>query len=88
MVHITALPSELLTLIVSYVDPSSWKNLRQTCRLLSYFTAQLLFETLKLCPTQNSYEIMDEILNGSTLEDAVKKVYINTREYPYVSILF
>ncbi|EAW16957.1 F-box domain protein [Aspergillus fischeri NRRL 181] len=85
MVHITALPSELLTLIVSYVDSSSWKNLRQTCRLLSYVTAQLLFETLKLYPTQDSYEIMDEILTGSILEDAVKKVYINTREHPYES---
>ncbi|KAK9605032.1 hypothetical protein V6Z93_002981 [Aspergillus fumigatus] len=85
MVHITALPSELLTLIVSYVDPSSWKDLRQTCRLLSYVTAQLLFESLKLYPTQASYEIMDEILTGSILEDAVKTVYINTREHPYDS---
>ncbi|KAH3363857.1 hypothetical protein V6000_004613 [Aspergillus fumigatus] len=85
MVHITALPSELLTLIVSYVDPSSWKDLRQTCRLLSYVTAQLLFESLKLYPTQASYEIMDEILTGSSLEDAVKTVYINTREHPYDS---
>ncbi|GFG06186.1 hypothetical protein IFM5058_02798 [Aspergillus udagawae] len=85
MVHITALPSELLTLIVSYVDPSSWKNLRQTCRLLSCFTTQLLFETLKLYPTEGSYEIMDEIVKGSTLGDAVKKVYISTREHPYDS---
>jgi hypothetical protein len=86
MLHITALPRELLALIVSHLDLSTLKNLRQTCRLLSYFATQLLFEALKLCPTEGCYEIMDEILKGSFLESVVKKVHINTNEHPYVSI--
>lgn len=53
---------------------------------LSYFATQLL-EILKLHPTEGCCEIMDGILKGSTLEYGIKKVYINTCEHPYVSIL-
>ncbi|GLA35234.1 hypothetical protein AnigIFM63309_010637 [Aspergillus niger] len=83
MVSITVLPSELLARIISFLDRSSLKAIRETSHLLSHFATPRLFDTLRLFPDEESYEAVDRIINHATLKKMVKKVYINTCEDDY-----
>lgn len=85
MVSITVLPSELLAYIISFLDRSSLKAIRETSHLLSHFATPRLFDTLRLFPDEESYEAVDRITDHATLKKMVKKVYINTCQDDYVS---
>jgi len=85
MASITLLPSELLVRIISFLDRSSLKAIRETSRVLSQFATPRLFNTLHLFPDEESYEAVDHIINHATLKKMVKKVYVNTCEDDYVS---
>lgn len=84
MVSITVLPNELLARIVSFLDRSSLKAIRETSHLLSYFATRRLFDTVRLYPDEDSYEAVDLITNHAILKKIVKKVYVNTCEDDYV----
>ncbi|KAF7158668.1 hypothetical protein CNMCM6106_005458 [Aspergillus hiratsukae] len=83
MASITGLPSELLARIVSFLDRSSLKAVRETSRVLSQFATPRLFDTLHLFPDEESYEAVDNITNHATLKKMIKKVYVNTCEDDY-----
>ncbi|KAF7178188.1 hypothetical protein CNMCM7691_006860 [Aspergillus felis] len=83
MASITVLPSELLARIISFLDRSSLKAIRETSRLLSQFATPRLFDTLRLFPDEESYEAVDRVTNHATLKKMVKKVYVNTCEDDY-----
>ncbi|RLL97664.1 hypothetical protein CFD26_105317 [Aspergillus turcosus] len=83
MASITLLPSELLARIVSFLNRSSLKAIRETSRVLSQFATPRLFDTLHLFPDEESYEAVDHIINHATLKKMVKKVYVNTCEDDY-----
>ncbi|RHZ54879.1 F-box protein [Aspergillus thermomutatus] len=85
MASITVLPSELLARIVSFLDRSSLKALRETSRVLSQFATPQLFNTLHLFPDEESYEAVDSITNNATFKKMVRKVYVNTCEDDYDS---
>ncbi|PCG90480.1 Hypothetical protein PENO1_098930 [Penicillium occitanis (nom. inval.)] len=83
MASITVLPNELLARIISFLDRSSLKAIRETSRLLSQFATLRLFDTLRLFPDEGSYEAVDRITDHVTLKKMVKKVYVNTCEDDY-----
>ncbi|KAL5366279.1 F-box domain protein [Aspergillus floccosus] len=83
MASITVLPSELLARIITFLDRSSLEAIRETSRLLSQFATPRLFDTLRLFPDEESYEVVDCITDDATLKKMVKKVYINTCEDDY-----
>jgi hypothetical protein len=84
MASVNVLPSELLARIISFLDRSSLKAIRETSRLLSQFATPRLFDTLRLFPDEESYEAIDRITSHATLKKMVKKVYVNTCEDDYV----
>ncbi|GFG18205.1 hypothetical protein IFM5058_08893 [Aspergillus udagawae] len=83
MASITVLPSELLARIISFLDRSSLKAIRETSRLLSQFATPRLFDTVRLFPDEESYEAIDRITSHAALKKMVKKVYVNTCEDDY-----
>lgn len=85
MASIIVLPTELLARIISFLDRSSLKAIRQTSRRLSQIATPQLFATLRLFPDEKSYEAVDHITDHATLKKMVKKVYVNTCEDDYVS---
>ncbi|KAH2534418.1 hypothetical protein KXW48_001932 [Aspergillus fumigatus] len=83
MASIIVLPTELLARIISFLDRSSLKAIRQTSRRLSQIATPQLFATLRLFPDEKSYEAVDRITDHATLKKMVKKVYVNTCEDDY-----
>lgn len=78
MAKLTELPNELLTSIITLLDPLTLKDLRCTCRKLQGLAAPVLFETLHLFPDDESIWRFKHILNDESLRSYTRKIYLNT----------
>ncbi|EIT75753.1 hypothetical protein AO1008_08286 [Aspergillus oryzae 100-8] len=78
MPQLLHLPGELLARVISHIDQSALKQLRQTCRTLAQFVSRELFRTVHLFPDEESYERVRNISNNTILRSLVRKIYINT----------
>lgn len=78
MPQLLHLPGELLARVISHIDQSALKQLRQTCRRLAQFVSRELFRTVHLFPDEESYERVRNISNNTILRSLVRKIYINT----------
>ncbi|KAF7626505.1 F-box domain protein [Aspergillus flavus] len=78
MPQLLHLPGELLARVISHIDQSALKQLRQTCRTLAQFVSRELFHTVHLFPDEESYERVRNISNNTILRSLVRKIYINT----------
>ncbi|KAE8361241.1 hypothetical protein BDV27DRAFT_167134 [Aspergillus caelatus] len=96
MPQLIHLPRELLARVISYVDQSALKQLRQTCRTLAQFASQELFRIVRLFPDEESYERVHNISNDAilksmesededcTLTEAFRDAIMQLREFPKV----
>lgn len=85
MTGLPTLPTELLHRIVYYVDCSDLINFRLACRSLSNISRNELFRHTYVVPTDESCEKVESILNDPRLAACVKKVYVDTTKWGYVS---
>jgi hypothetical protein len=88
MSRLLNLPSELLARTFSYVDRSSLKSLRQSCRLTSQLTTDQLFRTVHLQPGETSQNFLQEILNNPNLRRIPRKIYIDTVDKSLVRLSY
>ncbi|CAG7921780.1 unnamed protein product [Penicillium olsonii] len=72
------LPSEMLARTFSYVNQSSLKSLRQSCRFTSHLATDQLYRTVRLQPGKKSQNALQEILNNHSLRGVPRKIYIDT----------
>ncbi|OQE05723.1 hypothetical protein PENVUL_c022G09072 [Penicillium vulpinum] len=78
MSRLLNLPSELLARTFSYVNQSSLKSLRQSCRFISQLATDQLYRTVRLQPSKTSQNRLQEILNNPSLRRVPRKIYIDT----------
>ncbi|KAF3394485.1 hypothetical protein F1880_005319 [Penicillium rolfsii] len=78
MSQLLDLPSELLARTCSYVDLSSLKSLRQSCRFMSQLATDQLFKTVLLQPGETNQNRLQEILSNPNLRRIPRKIYIDT----------
>ncbi|KNG83197.1 F-box domain protein [Aspergillus nomiae NRRL 13137] len=71
MPHLFHLPLELLAQVISYVDQSTLKCLRRTCRTLAQLASPELFRVVRLFPNEQNYERLRNISRDATLETLV-----------------
>jgi hypothetical protein len=86
MSRLLNLPSELLARTFSYVDRSSLKSLRQSCRFISQLATDQLYRTVHLQPSETSQNRLQEILNNPSLRRIPRKIYIDTVDESLVRI--
>ncbi|PCG99016.1 Hypothetical protein PENO1_055120 [Penicillium occitanis (nom. inval.)] len=78
MSHLLDFPSELLAHTFSYVNQSTLKSLRQSCRFISPLATDQLYRTVHLQPGETSQKGLQEILNNPNLRRIPRKIYIDT----------
>ncbi|KAJ5742123.1 hypothetical protein N7533_011532 [Penicillium manginii] len=78
MSRLLNLPSELLARTCSYVNHSSLKSLRQSCRFTSQLATDQLYRTVHLKPSETSQNGLQGILNNPSLRRLPRKIYIDT----------
>jgi hypothetical protein len=78
MSRLLNLPSELLARTCSYVNHSSLKSLRQSCRFTSQLATDQLYRTVHLKPSETSQNALQGILNNPSLRRLPRKIYIDT----------
>ncbi|CAI7679008.1 unnamed protein product [Penicillium pancosmium] len=78
MSHLLNLPSELLARTFSYVNRSSLKSPRHSCRFISQLATDQLYRTVYLKPDETSQNRLQEILNNPSLCQIPRKIYIDT----------
>lgn len=78
MSHLLNLPSELLAHTFSYVNRSSLKSLRQSCRFISQLATDQLYRTVYLQPDETSQKMLQEVLKNPSLRRSPRKIYIDT----------
>lgn len=88
MSRLLNLPGELLARTSSYVDPSSLKSLRQSCRFISQLATDQLFRTVLLRPGETSQKGLQEILNSPNLRLIPRKIYIDTVDESLVRLSY
>ncbi|KAE8168323.1 hypothetical protein BDV40DRAFT_284312 [Aspergillus tamarii] len=96
MPELTHLPRELLARVISHVEQSALKHIRQTCRMLAQFATRELFRVVRLFPDEESYERVRSILNDATLRgmesededctltEAFKDAIMELKQFPNV----
>lgn len=72
------LPSEMLARTFSYVNQSSLKSLRQSCRFTSHLATDQLYRIVHLQPGKKSQNALQEILNNPSLRGVPRKIYVDT----------
>ncbi|KAL4763074.1 uncharacterized protein BDW70DRAFT_158308 [Aspergillus foveolatus] len=78
MAELTSLPAEIIRHIFSYADQESQKALRLTTPRLAAIGQQSIFQTLSVCPTEESYGRLESILRRADLVPCINKIYLNT----------
>ncbi|KAL4985498.1 hypothetical protein BDW68DRAFT_198825 [Aspergillus falconensis] len=78
MAQITSLPAEILGHIFSHADQKSQKALRLANRQLGAIGQRSVFQTLSICPTEESYGRLENILKRADLVPHINKIYLNT----------
>ncbi|KAI9375357.1 hypothetical protein BJX61DRAFT_539914 [Aspergillus egyptiacus] len=78
MTQLTSLPPEILSLIFSNADQKSQKALRLANRQLGAIGQRDVFQTLSVCPTEESYGRLESILQRADLVPYIDKIYLNT----------
>ncbi|KAE8372459.1 hypothetical protein BDV26DRAFT_301880 [Aspergillus bertholletiae] len=96
MQDLIGLPLELLAQVISHVDQSTLKQLRQTCRMLAQLASRELFRTVRLFPDEESYErvrsiagdvklkMMESESDDCTLTEAFKDAIMQLKDFPGV----
>ncbi|KAL4742471.1 hypothetical protein BDV11DRAFT_11873 [Aspergillus similis] len=78
MAELTSLPAEIVRHIFSLADQASQKALRLTNRQLGAIGQHSVFQTLSVCPTEESYGRLESILKRADLVPHINKIYLNT----------
>ncbi|RDW65853.1 uncharacterized protein DSM5745_09592 [Aspergillus mulundensis] len=78
MAQFSSLPPEILGNIFLHADQKSQKALRLTNRQLGAIGQQSVFQTLRVCPTEESYGRLENILKRPDLVPYINKIYLNT----------
>lgn len=73
-----SLPTEILHSIFFLADQKSQKHLRLANRRFSRLGQGILFQTVSVSPTEESYNRIEEILQRPDLASHVTKIYLNT----------
>jgi hypothetical protein len=87
MSRILDFPSELLAHTFSYVNQSTLKSLRQSCRFISPLATDQLYRTVHLQPGETSQKGLQEILNNPNLRRIPRKIYIDTVDESLVRLI-
>ena len=87
MSRLLKLPSELLARTFSYVNCSSLKSLRKSCRFISQLATDQLYRTVHLQPSETSQKTLQEILNNPNLRRIPRKIYIDTVDESLVRLI-
>ncbi|KAL1622353.1 hypothetical protein SLS54_004917 [Diplodia seriata] len=78
MASLTALPTELLIQIASYLDKDDLCAVRKSSKRLAATASYTLFHTIRLYPSPKSIEKYYAFLESPELNKAVRHVYLNT----------
>ncbi|KAL1635011.1 hypothetical protein SLS58_010463 [Diplodia intermedia] len=80
MASLTALPTELLIQIASYLDKDDSCAVRLSSKRLAATASYMLFHTIRLYPSPKSIEKYYAFLESPELNKSVRHVYLNTVE--------